>query len=232
MPDLSQPLDETGLKQLQKIVATGKANEYLNLGDELITTYGGYTMPFEVVGFDDAELQDGSKVPAINLLSKYTTAGTSQWGSNANRAYSESILRNTIQMTQASFEPNFVDCLANTKVQTISRTGSTDVVYDKMYAPSMAQMGVTEVAYNSAAQAAVEGPAFTWYSNSVQAKRVKSTVADAGTNVIYWTRSIVGRTRGCATGHRRAAGEFASVSSSRFPAFHGNRWCSTCQDRR
>lgn len=190
-PDLSQPLDKTQLDNLQNIVAAGKASEYLNLGDELLVPYGDYTMPFEVVGFEDVEVEGGETKPAINLLAKYTSETNSQWGASGDTIYSKSTLRTNIITTyQSKLTPEFVACLANTKTQTYSRDKSTDVVYDKLFAPSMAQLGVTDTSYNKAQQAAVEGPAFTAYKGSNNAKRIKQAINATGTVQYYWTRSL------------------------------------------
>lgn len=190
-PDLSQPLDQAQLDNLQNIVSAGKASEYLSLGDELLVSYGDYIMPFEVVGFEDVEVEGGETVPAINLLAKYTSEVDSQWGANGSVKYSASTLRSYMTTTyQGKLDANFVACLANTKKQTYSRDGSTDVVYDKFFAPSMAQLGVVNASYNTAQQAAVEGPAFTAYQGAADAKRVKCAINATTTAQNYWTSSL------------------------------------------
>lgn len=190
-PDLSKVLDAEALANIQNIIYQGKAQEYFSLGDELLVTYGGYTMPFEVVGFEPVEVEGGNTVPALNLLAKYTFQDTSQWGASGDTKYSASTLRTNITTTyQNRFDANFVACLASTKVQTYSRDGSTDVVYDKLFAPSMAQLGVTDTAYNNASQAAVEGPAFTAYQGAANTKRTKGSIDDTLNMKVYWTRSM------------------------------------------
>lgn len=190
-PDLSKVLDAEALANIQNIIYQGKAQEYFSLGDELLVTYGGYTMPFEVVGFEPVEVEGGNTVPALNLLTKYTLQDTSQWGASDDTKYSASTLRTNITTTyQNRFDANFVACLASTKVQTYSRDGSTDVVYDKLFAPSMAQLGVTDTSYNNAQQAAVEGPAFTAYQGAANTKRTKGSIDDTLNMKVYWTRSM------------------------------------------
>lgn len=157
-------------------------------------SYDLYTMPFEIVGFEDVVSQtDGAEqtVHALNLLAKYTSEDATHWGDNGSTKYSASMLRSHITTTyQGKLDANFVACLANTKKQTYSRDGSTDVVYDKLFAPSMAQLGVTDASYNTAQQAAVEGPVFTAYQGAADAKRVKYAI-NVTTNVqYYWTSSL------------------------------------------
>lgn len=194
MPDLSQPLDATGISQLQSIVGSGKASEYLSLGDELLVPYGDYTMPFEVVGFESVVCQvDGveKNIWAVQLLAKYATGGGYPWGASGNTKYSDSNLRSTIQSLQGQYySASFVGSLGNTKVQTYSRDGKTDIVYDKLFVPSMEQLGVTDATYNTSSQAVIEGPAFTAYQDATNAKRVRQAISDTGTAQSYWTRSL------------------------------------------
>lgn len=189
-PDLSKVLTKQDLDDIQAIVAAGKASEKFKLGDEFLVSYGSYTMPFEIVGFNDVEIEGGETVPAINLLAKYTNETNSQWGDSGSTKYSASTLRSSITTYQGKLDADFVACLANTKTQTYSRDGSTDVVYDKLFAPSMAQLGVTDTAYNNASQAAVEGPAFAAYQGAANAKRVKKAIDATGTAQNYWTSSL------------------------------------------
>lgn len=190
-PDLSQVLTKSDLDDIQAIVAAGAASEKFDLGDELKISYGDYTMPFEVVGFEPVEVEGGETMPAINLLAKYTSEIDSKYGANDSVKYSVSILHtNVITTYQNKLSSDFVNTLAKTKTQTYSHDGSTDVVYDKLFAPSMAQLGVTDTNYNNASQAAVEGPAFTAYQGSDNAKRFKQAINATGTAQSYWTRSL------------------------------------------
>lgn len=75
----SAPLDPTTWKGIQAIVRAGKAQDYFNIGDEInIAKYTSpvnnttYDMPFIVADFKPATLENGSEVPALTLLSKYT----------------------------------------------------------------------------------------------------------------------------------------------------------------
>lgn len=189
-PDLSKVLTKQDFDDIQAIVKAGKASEKFKLGDTFLVTYGSYTMPFEIVGFEDVENEGGSKVPAINLLAKYTSENATAWGSSGTTKYSASTLRSNITTTyQNKLNTDFVNCLANTKTQTYSRDGSTDVVYDKLFAPSITQIGVTNSAYKSTAQSAVEGPVFTAYIGSSNAKRLKQDIGTLSTARDYWTRS-------------------------------------------
>lgn len=194
VPDLSKVLTKQDLDDIQAIVAAGQASEKFQLGQTLLITYGSYTMPFEIVGFEDVVAQiDGAEqtVHALNLLAKYTNETSSQWGDSGSTKYSASTLRSYMTTTyQSKLDANFVACLANTKEQTYSRDGSTDVVYDKIFAPSMAQLGVTDASHNTAQQAAVEGPVFTAYERAGNAKRVKNAVEATGSAKNYWTRSL------------------------------------------
>lgn len=193
-PDLTKVLTAQDLADIQTIVAAGKASEKFQLGQTLLITYGTYIMPFEIVGFEDVVAQiDGTEqtVHALNLESKYTDETGSRWGANGSTKYSASTLRSYMTTTyQGKLDTNFVACLANTKKQTYSRDNTTDVVYDKLFAPSMAELGVTDASYNTVQQAAVEGPAFTSYQGAADAKRVKYAINATTTAQPYWTSSL------------------------------------------
>ena len=193
-PDLSGPLDDKQLENLKEIVKSGKASEYLDLGDELLVNYGSYVMPFEVVGFKDVEVEGGEKKHAINLLSKYTSEVGSAWRYGVGSEYSSCALRTSgISTYQGKLDSAFVNCLANTKVETYNRNGTIDVVYDKLFAPSMPQLGVTDMPYTNTSQNNIEGPAFAAYKNSTDATRIKyaiNTISAEPFPQPYWTRTV------------------------------------------
>lgn len=71
--------DPTTFSGIQKIVRAGKAQEYFSIGDEInIAKYTSpisdttYDFPLIVADFKNATLQNGTSVPAMMLLSKYT----------------------------------------------------------------------------------------------------------------------------------------------------------------
>lgn len=201
-PDLSKVLTKEDLDDIQAIVAAGAASDKFNLGDELLVAYDTYTMPFEIVGFNDVEIEGGETVPAINLLAKYTAGPSSKWSTSAGTGYPASTLRSSITTYQGKLNADFLACLAKTKVQAYNYNDTTSIVYDKLFAPSMAQLGVTNTAYNNALQAAVEGPAFTAYQSANNAKRTKYVINATDYAGAYWTRSsYMGNAsrRGCIT---------------------------------
>jgi len=196
-PDLTKSFAEMTTEErtnISNIVKGGLASEFLSLGQSILVPYGSFVMPFEIVGFEDVVAQiDGAEqaVHALNLLAKYTDETGSQWGANGSVKYSASTLRSYMTTAyQGKLDANFVACLANTKKQTYSRDGSTDVVYDKISAPSMAQLGVTNATFNTAQQAAIEGAAFTAYQGAADAKRVKCAINATTTAQNYWTSSL------------------------------------------
>lgn len=183
-PDLSQPLDQAQLDNLQLIVEQGRQEEFLNLGDELIVNYNGSsTVAYQIVGFEDVEVEGGNTVPAINLLEKTTHGVMSMWDMTGAGKYSVSTVRSSITNTfQGRLDPNFVACLAKTKVDTYGRSGgATDTVYDKLFLPSMAQLGVTDTNYTTANQTRIEGPAFAYLDGAGAEKRARDNN--------HWTRT-------------------------------------------
>ena len=182
------------LDNLTKIVQQGLASEYLKLGDELSIAYNGAKMPMRVVGFADAVVrQNGTDVtvPAIQMEMKYCAAGTTDWAANGSVNYSTSKLKTYIDgQIQPKFNSDFLACLGETKVKFCTRSNGTDVSYCKLFAPSMAELGVTNASYNTAQQASIEGPAFQYYQGATDTKRVKQAIDATGSAQYYWTRSL------------------------------------------
>lgn len=180
--------------EIEQWIDNGTIQDHVAINDTINISYSTYTMPFEVTGFEPTACQiDGEEVirPALNLFFYYTTPVTVSYGTSGTVKYSQSSLRYYINNTlMDDLDQDFVAHLASTKVQTYSRDGSIDVVYDKLFAPSMTQLGVTDTSYNDASQAAVEGPAFTAYQGSDNAKRLKQAINATGTAQNYWTRSL------------------------------------------
>lgn len=195
LPDLSKPLDKNGLDNLSAIVKDGKASEYLNLGDELLVSYGTFTMPFEVVGFTDVTIQNNGMdetVPAINLLSKYLSPTSSIWNSNPITQYASTTLQSYITNTmQTQFNNDFVECLGATKIQRwrYYSDSASYTSYLKMYAPSATQLGATTSVGITASQQADEGPIFTSYQGASNAKRIKYLLNNTSQAQNYWTSS-------------------------------------------
>lgn len=193
-PDLSQTLTASDFEDIATIVKAGKAAEKFNLGDELKVAYGDDVMPFEIVGFEDVEVQGGETVPAINLLAKYTGYLTSKWGNDVHEYtdYGLSALRSYINGAKYKdkLDSNFVACLGDTLVKTQPKVGETTITIDKLFAPSATQLGVTDNNYNTTAQAEVEGPAFAAYAGASDAKRIRNAITSTGVPQYYWTRSL------------------------------------------
>lgn len=191
-----QPVDKNNvdLANLSKIVQQGVARDYLALGDELVIPYNGATMPMRVVGFKNATVkQNGAdvSVPAIQMEMKYCAAGTTDWATSGSVNYSASKLKSYIEgQVQTKFAADFLACLGETRVQFCTRSNGTDVSYCKLFAPSMAELGVTNTSYNTAQQASIEGPAFEYYQGAGDAKRIKQAIDATGTAQNYWTRSL------------------------------------------
>lgn len=193
-PDLTQVLNEEQYINLSNIVKAGVANEYLKLGDELLIAYDNTTMPMRVIGFADATVKRGDEdvsVPAIQMEMKYGAVGTTDWATSGSVNYSASKLKAYIEgQVQTKFAADFLACLGETRVQFCTRSNTADVSYCKLFAPSMAELGVTNASYNTAQQASIEGPAFEYYQGATDAKRVKQAIDATGVAQNYWTRSI------------------------------------------
>lgn len=193
-PDLSQPFDDAAIENLSNIVQAGKAQDYLSLHDELLIPYGDIVMPFEVVGFTNvvAKVNGGDQtISCINLLAKYTSADTTAYADNANSKYSNSILRAFMTITyQGRLLDSFVNCLAETRVQTYSKDKTTDVIYDKVFPPSYTQLGAPFADFTNSAQEVVDGPKYTAFQNATITDDIKYGIDTPDTAQPYWTRSI------------------------------------------
>lgn len=197
-PDLSQVLTKQDLDDIQAIVKAGKASEKLSLGDKLLVGFGAgspqpYTMPFEIVGFDDVVIQDENgedkTTHAINLLAGYAVGPGTTFGTSGY-PYSESALRNFINSTYTSqVNSDFLACLGNTKVQSLDSGKTLTVVYDKLFAPSSVQIGVTDSSFITNDQISSEGPIFPLFDTSDSTVRVRNGLS-GGAARDYWTRSL------------------------------------------
>lgn len=190
--------------QLNTWLGEGTIQEHCNTGDILNVTYdeadySSYSMPFEITGFRNriCRIEGEDKlVKAINVLA-YKATSLSQktsWAVAASGSptfYSNSTLRTALTTTyQESLDPSFVAYLGATKVQTLNRNGATDIVYDKIYAPSLAELGVVDSEFASPEQNAIEGPAFTSYQGANAEARVREVVRGLLLDPVpYWTRT-------------------------------------------
>lgn len=215
-PDLSKLLDKGQLDNLQAIVAAGQATKYLKLGDQLLVKYGSYTMPFEIVGFDDA-IVGNRTIKSINLLAYFTSDKTTVWASNTSAKYSESELRSyLIGDYQKTLDQDFVACLADTKSYFWSADYTTSFVDDKLFAPSASQLGIS-TPYNATFQNNTEGPTFLKFRNSTDEMRTRRAVNMTGTARGYWTRTrYSGTTKECivVTSSGAPSSQSANLSSN------------------
>lgn len=212
-----QPVDPENVDfdNLSNIVKAGAASDYLSLGQELNVAYDNTIMPMRIIGFANATVQkDGEDVtvPAIQMEMKYCAAGTTRWGANGGVNYSASALKTYIEaQIQTKFSADFLACLGETRVQFYTRRHATGVMYCKLFAPSTAELGITDASLSSPQQTIIEGPAFQYYQNSTNAKRVKQAIDATGTAQNYWTRSI----------YVNNGNLFGYVSPSGVPYSHG-----------
>lgn len=187
-PDLSQVQNAAQLDNLQNIIDAGKAQEYLNLGDELLISYDNTTMPMQVVGFTDATVQKEGEdviVPAIQLGMKYCATGTTAWGTGRS-TYSASAPRAQINNTiKPKFSEDFLNCLGKTKVQSYVPNNDVDVVYDELFIPSLVELGQSASWYGAYA---VEGYTFQYYQGADSSKLIKNVFGTTSSQG-YWTRS-------------------------------------------
>lgn len=71
-------LDFSDFGEIQKIVQKGQASEIFDVGDQIVVPYTAtngtvYQMPFDVVSFEDVELEGGLTVPGMVIQSHYAT---------------------------------------------------------------------------------------------------------------------------------------------------------------
>lgn len=89
----------TSLKEIQKIVRSGKASEVYNIGDQIvvpwtdITTGQKYECPMDIIAFTTATLQDGEEVPAMRLQWHYATPFGVQFNQYQAFYYCEQVLK-------------------------------------------------------------------------------------------------------------------------------------------
>lgn len=191
-PDLSEPLTESQYQDLKAVIKAGKASEYYNVGDTIKVSYGNHIMPFEIMDFESTTRQKNGNeevVPAINVWARYTDDVGELYDNDIEASYSGSALRTFITGPyQNKLDPNFVACLADSKVETVKQDGSIDVVYDKLYAPSFSQVNVKGSNYVTPEQIAIEGASFN-KEDGGQQWRIRQGIDSQSTGKTYWLRS-------------------------------------------
>ena len=71
-------ISPTDYDTIQRVVSEGRAADYFNIGDQILTTYtdtagNKYDMPWNVVAFRDVTLESGIVVPGMVIQSHYAT---------------------------------------------------------------------------------------------------------------------------------------------------------------
>lgn len=61
--------------QIQAVVQAGNAQDWFNIGDQLSVNWKGNALEWDVVSFDDVELQNGDVVPGLWIQSHYAMEG-------------------------------------------------------------------------------------------------------------------------------------------------------------
>lgn len=193
------PVDSNNvdLDNLSNIVKAGMASEYLKVGDILqIPWADGTKVQRRVLGFGDRVVKIGDVeqvVPAIQMDDVYLfKTPTVYYGSSAiSVVYPSSYLRAFINSTVTNIQSSeFLECLGATKVSTVARVvnGQASILtsYDKIFAPSVVELGAKHNSY-SEAQAGGEGVTPDFYLNNPLLSR---EVEGEGYPRIFWTRSL------------------------------------------
>ena len=76
--------DDLTYEQIQQIVRAGAAKRYFKIGDQINVKYTAtngteYSMPFDVVSFEEVELENGDVVPSMIVQSHYATLESIQF---------------------------------------------------------------------------------------------------------------------------------------------------------
>lgn len=185
------------LDNLSNIVKAGAASEYLKVGDILqIPWVDGTEVQRRVLGFDDRTVQINGEervVPAIQMDDVFLFSTPTVYYSSSSTVvvYPSSRLRTFINTAITNMQPpEFLECLGSTKVPTVARTlnGQTSVltVYDKIFAPSVVELGAKHNSY-SEAQAGGEGVTPNFYLNNPLLSR---EIEGEGYPRTFWTRSL------------------------------------------
>lgn len=181
------------LDNLSNIVKAGVASQYLAVGDLLdIPMADGTVMKRRVLGFDDRVVQiDGVErtVPAIQMgnINLYKEEVAFYPNDNYAYSYSRSKLRELINSTIQGLESEeLLSYLGYTKVVTLSSNESKDVVYDKLFPPSLEEIG-SHPSYYIPAQREAEGPTPSYYTEKRDLRRF---VLGETTPARWWSRSV------------------------------------------
>lgn len=189
------PVDPTNvdLDNLSNIVKAGLASQYLAVGDLLdIPLKDGTVMKRRVLGFDDRVVQINGverTVPAIRMdnYNLYNVRSNFYTNDSLEIVYPSSSLRNTINTTIQGLESEeFLSCLGNTKVPYWAKEGAALTVYDKLFPPSLEEIG-SHPSFYIPAQRETEGPTPSYYTEKRDLRRY---VLGETTPVRWWSRSV------------------------------------------
>lgn len=186
------------IDELTEMLKDGTAATKLQVGQEIsILDKSGKAIKRRILGVSERTvLKDGVEVvvPAIQMENVELTATKTVWTSGGpNVPYSASTIRQLAKDQEKSETEEFLSCLGETKVQSLTRDGTIDVVYDKMYVASLTEMGVTfSDLHNSPEQRAVEGTPFTYYAGITEEPCplwYKYNLSVGNHSQSYWLRS-------------------------------------------
>lgn len=189
------PVDSNNvdLDNLSNIVKAGVASQYLAVGDLLdIPMADGTVMKRRVLGFGDRVVQiDGVErtVSAIQMgnINLYKEEVAFYPNDNYAYSYSSSKLRELINSTIQGLESEeLLPYLGSTKVVTLASREQKDVVYDKLFPPSLEEIG-SHPSYYTQAQREAEGPTPSYYTEKRDFRRF---VLGETTPARWWSRSV------------------------------------------
>lgn len=133
---------------IARISEAGEARNYFAIGDTKDVTFDGYTITFEIVGFDHDDLADGSGKAGISMIAKQVTNTTidvkSTW---YNDNWGSACVANEVMALKSKFtDTGLVDAmkLVKKQVDTTSSTGSQPIetIDVDLWLPSITELVV------------------------------------------------------------------------------------------
>ena len=170
--------EEVTVERIAGIVHAGDTAYYFDVGDQIVATWtdddlDDYELPFDIVDFQDVELEDGSTVPGMILQMHYALpfdVPFAACGSDTPNRWDKSLIRQYLNGKgpagkwwapasdgeelqdnmfekggfMAGFAGEFLSMLKPVKIQTALANGEMVTTYDTFFLPSLSQMGISE----------------------------------------------------------------------------------------
>ena len=178
----SEKLDPSTWKGIQNIVRKGKATDFFSVGDELISSYDGREIIWQVIGIDVDTPSDSNFTHSMTIQTKDVIENRA-WHSSYDNRYINSDIRaylNSSFLSKLDPELSAVIGQVNKKVAVRDAIGGQDSFSDKVFLLSRKEVDLGDEGVTTGEFV------YPFYSGKGNANRIKYLDGSART---WWLRS-------------------------------------------